>query len=272
MTHSMIVHANISKSFKDPVLEQAEFALEEGLIHGLVGRNGTGKTTLMSILAGQQKCAGELQVFGQNPWDNKATMDRTVFTGVDTPYPPLWNLGGILDVAAKRYPNWDSATADRLVSAFNLPLDTRFDRASRGERSMLAIVVALAARAELTLLDEPYVGLDVQNRDIFYRELMAAQEARPSTWVLATHNLEESAKLIDSFLVLRDGRISQYSSEDLEDAYVIVDNAPELADSALEVQESMGRTRVVVPRSVAQGAPLPLDRAVALLTGGERND
>lgn len=164
MTHSMIVHANISKSFKDPVLDQAEFALEEGLIHGLVGRNGTGKTTLMSILAGQQKCAGELQVFGQNPWDNKATMDRTVFTGVDTPYPPLWNLGGILDVAAKRYPNWDSATADRLVSAFNLPLDTRFDRASRGERSMLAIVVALAARAELTLLDEPYVGLDVQNR------------------------------------------------------------------------------------------------------------
>lgn len=268
----MIVNAKISKSFHGPVLNEAEFILEPGLIYGLVGRNGTGKTTAMSILAGQQRYKGELTVFGQDPWDNKATMDRTVFSGVDTPYPDMWKFQGILDVAARRYPGWHQPTADHLIHQFALDVDTRFSKASRGQRSMLAIVVALAARAELTLLDEPYLGLDVQNREIFYRELMDAQEQHPRTFVLATHNLEESAKLIDAFLILRDGRISQHSAEELEDAYVVVDNAPELASAALHVDQSMGRTRVVVPRELASGSPLPLDRAVALLTGGEGDD
>lgn len=269
MTAPTIVHANVSKTFKAPVLDQAEFSLKDGLIYGLVGRNGTGKTTLLSILGGQQRYEGSLTVFGQDPWDNRATMDRTVFTGVDTPYPPMWDFGGILDVASKRYPRWDAGSMNRLVEAFGLPLDVRFDKASRGQRSMLAITVALAAHAELTLLDEPYLGLDAQNREIFYRELMAAHEAHPRTWVLATHNLEESAKLIDDFLILRDHRITQRSAEELEDAYVVVGNAPELAGRALHVEQALGRTRVVVPRALADGTPLPLDRAVALLTGDE---
>lgn len=262
-----------AKSFKKKeVLRDVELQLEENRIYGLVGRNGTGKSTLLSLLAGQARYDGDIKVFGQDPFDNEAVMDDIVFTGVDTPYPANWSFKAILDVASKRYPHWGQATADHLLGAFDLDVKTSHGKASRGQRSMLAIVVALAARAPLTLLDEPYLGLDVQNRDLFYRELVAAQEANPRTIVIASHDLEASAKLVDCYLVLRDGVIRTLESERLDDALVSLTVAnpvpPELVRAALATESLGSSTRVVVRRGVADGSPVALEDAVALAMGG----
>lgn len=262
-----------AKSFKKKeVLRDVELQLEEHRIYGLVGRNGTGKSTLLSLLAGQAPYDGDITVFGQDPFDNQAVMDDIVFTGVDTPYPTNWSFKAILDVASKRYPYWDQATADHLLGTFDLDVKTSHGKASRGQRSMLAIVIALAARAPLTLLDEPYLGLDVQNRDLFYRELVAAQEANPRTIVIASHDLEASAKLVDCYLVLRDGVIRTLESERLDDALVSLTVAkpvpPELSDAALATESLGSSTRVVVRRGVADGSPVALEDAVALAMGG----
>lgn len=271
MTATKIVTAaNLSKSFRrNEVLRGVDLDIATHEIHALIGRNGTGKTTLLGILAGQLHATGRLEVFGQDPFDNREVMDRVVFTGVDTPYPPSWSARSIFTVAAERYPSWDERTASELIAAFELDTDVTFEAASRGQRSLIAIIVAFAAQAELTLLDEPYLGLDAINREKFYQILLAQQEKYARTIIIATHHLEESAQYMDRFIFLgRDGKITaQHSADELDDAFVVTTSHPELADQAVASQQLGGQTRLVLPRGVVEGTPLPLDEAVRIVMG-----
>lgn len=263
----------VSKSFsRKTILDGVNIQLAEGRIYGLVGRNGTGKSTLLSLLAGQARYKGKIEVFGQAPFDNAEVMDQVVFAGVDTAYPRSWKFGAIVKVAAKRYPHWQQEVAEHLIEVFSLDLGTRHGSASRGQRSMLAIAIALAARAPLTLLDEPYLGLDAYNLEAFYRELLAELEAHPRTVVLATHDLHATSQVVDSYLVLRDGVVRTLDAALLDDALVEVTVTgvlpAELEEAALAKETVGGNTRVIVERGVAQGKPVNLEDAVKLAMGG----
>lgn len=250
----MIEVANLTKSFfLTRVLAGVTLRLGDGGIHGLLGRNGVGKSTLLGILAGQIKHdGGEVEVMGQIPFDNAAVMDRVALTGVDTPYPSSWTGRTILEAAALRYPRWDQAAAQALITDFDLGgvLATRFSAMSRGQKAMVGIVVGLASGAPLTMLDEPYVGLDTHNRDVFYRHLLRAGESE-RTFLVATHHIHESAKVLDSFLILgRDGRLQRHESvADVADAYVVA-TAPELPDlpGVLGMRRSAELDRALLPR------------------------
>ncbi|AWB84888.1 ATP-binding cassette domain-containing protein [Corynebacterium liangguodongii] len=255
----MITARNLTKSYrKKDVLTGVDLDLEAGGIHGLLGRNGVGKSTLLGIIGGQIKASsGELRVFGEQPWDNARVMDAVALTGVDTPYPGAWSGAAILEAAGLRYPRWDEDGARSLVDDFALTgaLETRYSFMSRGQKAMIGIVVGLASCAPLTLLDEPYVGLDTHNRRVFYEHLLAMGESG-RTFIVATHHVHESAKVLDSFLILgRDGRIARHcNAADVADEYVVL-SAPALPriDEALDLRGSAGLQRALVPRSAAAG-------------------
>ncbi|AGF73675.1 ABC transporter ATP-binding protein [Corynebacterium halotolerans] len=261
----VVAACGLTKNYKGKkVLTGLSFELAEGRLHGLLGRNGTGKSTLLGLLAGQiRSSGGKLQVFGKAPFDNARVMDQVAYTGIDVPYPAAWSLREITRAAELRYPNWDAAAAQRLAEDFGFDNRTRrytrYGELSRGQRSMIGIIVGLAARAPLTLLDEPYLGLDVHNRELFYSALLREVEGHPRTVVLATHHIEESAKLLDNFLFLgRDGKlVHQFSADDLDDAYVLVSGTslPRI-DAALARSEVAGRTRVLAPREAVAGMRL----------------
>ncbi len=242
----------LTRSFgKKHVLTGVDLELGAG-IHGLLGRNGVGKSTLLSIIGGQMKpTAGTVEVFGEVPFDNARVMDRTCLTGVDTAYPGAWSAANVLKGALLRYPTWDQAFADELTSDFNLDLATTYSNLSRGQRAMLAIIIGLASRTELLLLDEPYVGLDTHNTSVFYRHLLA-QADTGRTIVMATHHIEDAAKVLDTAVILgRDGRIAHSILPGDADAYAVsgkelllLDDAPrharparfdDLIEHALEV-------------------------------------
>lgn len=230
----------VSKSFsRKTILDGVNIQLAEGRIYGLVGRNGTGKSTLLSLLAGQARYKGKIEVFGQAPFDNAEVMDQVVFAGVDTAYPRSWKFGAIVKVAAQRYPHWQQEVAEH---------------------------------APLTLLDEPYLGLDAYNLEAFYRELLAELEAHPRTVVLATHDLHATSQVVDSCLVLRDGVVRTLDAALLDDALVEVTVTgvlpAELEEAALAKETVGGNTRVIVERGVAQGKPVNLEDAVKLAMGG----
>lgn len=221
----MISARQLTKSYKNnTVLNGIDLDFAPGQIHGLLGRNGVGKSTLLSILAGQVKADDGTVMFDDQPvFDNAATMARTVYAGIDVPFPPSWKVRAIVNTAAARWaPTFSRELAEQLVTEFGLEEKARYDDLSRGERSMVGIVVGLAARCELTLLDEPYVGLDVANREIFYSALMAEMAAHPRTIILATHHIEESSKILDTVTVLgRGGNVAHRVDVDkLEGAYV----------------------------------------------------
>ena len=220
-----MIHArNLHKKFRpEPVLDGLDLELSQGGVHGLLGRNGVGKSTLLQLIAGQMKPnSGELTVFGQRPFDNAQVMDRVALTGVDVAYPGSWRVRDVLVGAQLRYPSWDQASAQELVKDFALEqtLENRYGTLSRGQRAMVGIVVGLASGAPLTLLDEPYVGLDVHNTRVFYSHLLSLVGGN-RTIIMATHHIEDAAKVLDSALVLgRNGRIAAHLWADDVDDYI----------------------------------------------------
>ncbi|WIM67574.1 ABC transporter ATP-binding protein [Corynebacterium breve] len=253
----MIHTRQLTKKFSNrTVLNGVDLDIAQGGIHGLVGRNGVGKSTLLSLIAGQLKpTSGELTVFGEKPFDRASVMDRVALTGVDVTYPSRWRMRDILTAASLRYPGWDEVGAEQLITDFALEdsLHTGYGTLSRGQRAMVGIIVGLASSAELTLLDEPYVGLDTHNRDVFYRHLLAMRDSH-RTFVVATHHIHESSKVLDSVIILgRDGTVKyQYTADELSDSYVLATGVVPEAPGVLARQESHGTERALVPRGLIE--------------------
>jgi ABC-2 type transport system ATP-binding protein len=199
-------------------LDDVTFDVQGGSITGLLGRNGAGKTTLLRILAGHEfASAGSVAVLGGSPVKDEATARRIVFVREDQTYPDV-RVRHVLRVASWFYPNWSQDLAEAMVADFALPPGRRIKKLSRGMRSAVGIVIGLAARAEVTLFDEPYAGLDAVARQLFYQRLVADLAEHPRTVLLSTHLIDEAAGLMDRVVVIDRGRVVlEAAAADLRD-------------------------------------------------------
>ena len=150
-----MIHAQNLEMLRTPALS---FTLNDGLVHGLVGPNGIGKTTLLRMIAGQHDSTG-LEVYGEQPFDNSQVMDRTILMGIDNPLPEGWNMKKLFQLGKSRWKTWNDQRADELIERFGLPM-TNYSGLSRGQKSAAGIIMAVSSGCELMLLDEPYLGLD----------------------------------------------------------------------------------------------------------------
>jgi ABC-2 type transport system ATP-binding protein len=207
MTSVISVNA-LSRQYREQsALDNVTFTVENDSITGLLGRNGAGKTTLLRLIAGHEfPSSGKVTVFDADPTTDGKASRRMVFIREDQIYPEI-RVRQALTVASWLYPNWDGQLASSLILDFNLPLNRRVKKLSRGMRSALGIVIGLAARAEVTLFDEPYAGLDPVARQIFYDRLLAEYAEFPRTIVLSTHLIDEAAGLLDRVVILDRGHL-----------------------------------------------------------------
>jgi ABC-2 type transport system ATP-binding protein len=113
----------------------------------------------------------------------------------------------VVEAASWFYPNWSQDLADQLIEDFDLPRKKPIKKFSRGMMSAAGIVIGLAARAEVTILDEPYAGLDAVARQLFYDRLLADYAERPRTVLLSTHLIDEIGDLLEDVLVIDHGRL-----------------------------------------------------------------
>lgn len=208
MTNAIDIRS-MSRTFgHSKALEDITLTVPPGAICGLLGRNGAGKTTIMSILAGQDRpSSGTAEVFGQNPFENEAALSKISFVRDNQRYPDGYRLHHVLRIAPEFAPNWNAALAAELVEGLRIPDRTPIKKFSRGQLSSVAIVLALASRAPLTLLDEPYLGLDVTARAFFHNMLLRDYTEHPRTVILSTHLIEESEALFDRVVIVDRGRV-----------------------------------------------------------------
>ncbi|WP_062531076.1 ABC transporter ATP-binding protein [Demequina rhizosphaerae] len=206
---AIIQARGLSRRFGDVhAVDDVSFAVEEGSVCGLLGRNGAGKTTLMNLVTGQDfASAGTVRVLGEDPVENARALTRVCFIKESQSYPDAYRGRHVLAMAPHFFPHFDAALAERLVEDFGVPVNRMVKKMSRGQRSAIGAIVGIASRAELTLLDEPYAGLDAVARHIFYDRLLEDYAAHPRTILLSTHLIDEAADLLDHVLVIHEGRI-----------------------------------------------------------------
>jgi ABC-2 type transport system ATP-binding protein len=267
---AVVSATGLAKRYRDvTALDEVGFTLRDQVIHGLLGRNGAGKTTLMQVLTGQLRAsAGELAVFGAHPYENAEVLRRTCFIKESQHYPRGFSVDDVLMAARGLFPRWDEAYARSLVADFNLPPRRRVRKLSRGMRSALGVTVGLASRAELTLFDEPYLGLDATSRQLFYDRLLADYAGHPRTVLLSTHLIDEVAELIERVLVLDRGRLVVDEDADALRGQVVIATGPAGAvDRLVAGRTELYRERLGgVVRATLRGdfEPAPADPDVRL--------
>lgn len=164
---------NVGKTYsKTEVLRNINLQIEQGKIYGLIGRNGAGKTTLLSVMTAQNPVtSGTVTYDGMPVWENQAALEHLCFSReinpVSTFGPGTMKVREYLRMASIFYPKWDAQMAKKLVEQFHLDEKKKISKISKGMMSMVTIIVALASKADITMLDEPVAGLDVVARSSF---------------------------------------------------------------------------------------------------------
>ncbi len=250
---SVIEVSGLTKRYRDTIaVDDVSFSIEKDTIYGLLGRNGAGKTTVMSIVTAQNfASSGDVRVFGENPYENAAVLSRMCFVRESQKYPDDATPRHAFAMARLFYPNWNDALADGLIRDFQLPMKRRIKKLSRGQLSAVGVIIGLASRAEITFFDEPYLGLDAVARQIFYDRLLEDYAEHPRTIVLSSHLIDEVSNLLERVLVIDQGRIIMDEETDAvrdRAANIVGDAAAvDAFTAAREVihRETLGRTASV---------------------------
>lgn len=260
MEQKVLQAKGVCKSYgKKQVLDRLDLAIEPGRIYGLIGRNGAGKTTLLGILTAQNtKDSGQVTYGGQPVWENPAALADICFSrefsAAQGAGANALRVKDYLRAAAIYYPRWDAAYAARLIQKFGLDEKPRIAKLSKGMMSMVTIVVALASRAPITILDEPVAGLDVVAREQFYKLLLEDYQQTQRTFVISTHIIEEAAGVFEEVIILDEGRIVEKApTDELVAQFHCVSGREDQVDGAtagfavLET-EQLGRHKAVTVR------------------------
>ncbi|RJL27098.1 ATP-binding cassette domain-containing protein [Bailinhaonella thermotolerans] len=196
-------------------LDRMTFSLAENKIYGLLGRNGSGKTSLLSVLAGfRRETSGRVRVDGRPVFENGAltreiSLIRDAGETID-----IGTVGDVFYFAEWLRPRWDGAFARELLDLFGLKPKMNVKTMSKGQRSALGVVVGLAGRAPLTMFDEAYLGMDAPSRYAFYDALLADYAEHPRTIILSTHLIEEIGALFEDVLIIDRGRLVVHEDRD----------------------------------------------------------
>lgn len=212
MNQIVIKTNNLNKTYgKKKAVEDFTIELEAGKVYGLLGRNGAGKTTILKMISGLiLPSSGELEVFGSNPFENASILEKICLV-LET---QLWSTNekvtNVLNICSKVYPNWDMEYAEKLLKKFNLDKSKKIKQLSRGMVSSVFIIVGLASKAELTIFDEPTLGLDAAIREMFYNEIINESQDNERTFILSTHLIEEVHRLFEEVIIVDQGKLKTY--------------------------------------------------------------
>jgi ABC-2 type transport system ATP-binding protein len=216
MDRNVVKTVNLNKRYGNTeALSGMSISIAEHSVTGLIGRNGSGKTTLLKILAGiLDKTSGELTVFGDEPMDNLPVLSRLVYTYHNMAYDSNLSLRTLLFAYKTLFPNFDADFADKLMKYFEMNGKMKYKSLSQGMGSIFNFLCALSCRADLTMLDEPVLGMDVTIRKAAYEILLRDFTEHPRTFIISSHLLSEIEGVLSDILLIEQGKLVLHSSID----------------------------------------------------------
>ncbi len=190
-------------------LQNVSLEIPRGVVLGLVGANGAGKTTLIKHLLGLLRARhGSVRVFGLDPVKSAVqVLGRLGYLSEDRDLPPWMTVGELLRYSRAFYPRWDAGYAEGLRRRFQLVETARIRHLSKGELAKAGLLVALAHRPELLVLDEPSSGLDPIVRRAMLEAVVRSVAEEGRTVLFSSHLLDEISRVSDRVAMIAQGRL-----------------------------------------------------------------
>ena len=236
---SVISAKGLSKRYgKSVAVDNVSFEIPAGRIVGLIGPNGSGKTTTLKAMLGLIPFEGELKVLGMDPRTQREELMQHVSFIADVAVLPRWlRVSEAINFVAGVHPKFDRAKAERYISNTKLKPAMKVKEMSKGMIVQLHLALVMAIDAKLLVLDEPTLGLDILYRKQFYQNLLEDYFDAQKTIVVTTHQVEEIEHILSDLMFIREGKITLSASMDeIADRFieVMVSPANRAAASALK--------------------------------------
>lgn len=216
MNDFVIKTNNLVKDYgRKRAIDNLNINVNTGGIIGLIGRNGSGKTTFMKLCAGLlDKTQGSISVFGKVPMDNLEVLEKLVYTYHNIEYDKSAKLLDVLYGFDVMYKNFDKDFALKLVKYFDLTSKMKYKQLSQGMASIFNYICALSTRADLTMLDEPVLGMDITVRKAAYEVLLRDYTEHPRTIIISSHLLAELEGILSEIILIDKGSLVLYKDID----------------------------------------------------------
>ena len=214
---------HLSRAFRGKqALDDVTLHIPVGSIFGLVGLNGAGKTTLIRhLIGGLEAKHGSVLVLGEDPTLNpEGVLKKVGYLTEEDTLPHWMNVGQLIDFSRAVYPTWDESYAIELCDMFGLSRNDKLKPLSKGQRARAGLLVAIAHRPELLVLDEPSSGLDPIARSDILEAIVRTISEDGRTVLFSSHLLDEVDRVCDTVALMRSGRlIESLTVEQLETRY-----------------------------------------------------
>ncbi|WP_342387998.1 ABC transporter ATP-binding protein [Salinicoccus bachuensis] len=209
MANSVLEIKNASLDIKkDRILEDITLKMEAGKVYGLLGRNGAGKTSLLSLISSFRKpTRGVVTIDGQDPYENAELMPKVDFL-YEVDYSEEYRTPEDFCRMTKRYKqDFDIDYAYALFDGFRIDRKKALNRMSKGQQAAVNAVLGLASNSPITIFDEVTNGMDAPSREYFYQKVLEANARTPRIMILSTHIVSEMEYLFDEVIIIHQGRL-----------------------------------------------------------------
>lgn len=197
-------------------LDSVDLSFPRGQIVGLFGENGAGKTTMMKCILNLLKYKGNITLDG-GPI-TRENIEKISFATNEHSFFPGLTAQGHRDFYKDYFPNFREKRFDGLMTFFQLPKDKPIRSFSTGQKNQFEVILAMCQGADYILMDEPFAGNDVFNREDFYKVLLGILEPQ-ETVILSTHLIEEVSDFIGRAVLIRQGKVvGDVTTEELEES------------------------------------------------------
>ncbi len=285
MTTRVIEAHGLSKSYgAHGALDGLDFRVDSGRIVGLIGPNGSGKTTALKAILGLTPYEGELRVLGLDPFKQRDALMRDVCFIADVAVLPKWlRVAQALDYVEGVHPRFRRETAEAFLGKTDIRVQSRVRELSKGMVTQLHLALILAIDARLLVLDEPTLGLDLLFRRAFYDSLLNDYFDHERTIIVTTHQVEEIENLLTDVMFINHGKVVLDSPvENIGERFLQLVTTPDRAPAAralgpLHEREVFGRIGMVFEGRSADElrafgevrAPSLSDLFIARIQGGK---